>query len=400
MSKILAIAIKDARIRFSGIGELVFFILLPIIFTFILGGGLGAGAGEGQADARVWVPVIDEARTPLSRELITQLEASGTIRIQILNRAEAEKQFEAERLAALLIIPPGFELSPGRAEIELRQAPNNLNASVVERSVRAVLGKVGSAYSLAHNSVVEAERLQPFADADARQAYFEASLAEAQTVLAHSPDRVEVVQAATPEGFNYNPAAQASAGQLITWVFIPLLGISGLYAFERQQGTLRRLFTTPTRQATFLLGAIGGQLATALVQMMLLISFGVWVMGLNWGQSPIALALILFTFGLAAAALGAMLGTFVKSDGQANGLSIMLGMVMALLGGCWYPIELFPQAVRATVNILPTTWAMQAMLDLVLRGQGLEAVLPEAGVLLGFAVVFFVVGVWRFRFET
>lgn len=399
MSKILAIVIKDARIRFSGVGELVFFIVLPLVFTFILGGGFGAGAGEGQADGRVYVPVVDEAHTPLSQELIAQLENSDTLRIEVLDRADAEKLFTDDGLAALLIIPARFELSPGRAEIELRQAPNNLNASVAERSVRAVLSKVGSAYNIAQNSVAEAERFQPFADDAARQAYFDSSLTEAQKVLAEAPDRVEIIQAATPEGFNYDPAAQASAGQLVTWVFIPLLGISGLYAFERQQGTLRRLFTTPTRQATFLLGTIGGQLGTALVQMTLLVLFGVWVMGLNWGRSPAALALILFTFGLAAAAFGAMLGTFVKSEGQATGLSIMLGMVMALLGGCWYPIELFPQAVRTVVNILPTTWAMQAMLDLVLRGQGLEAVLLEAGVLVGFAVVFFGVGVWRFRYE-
>ncbi|OIO97221.1 MAG: hypothetical protein AUK03_02795 [Anaerolineae bacterium CG2_30_64_16] len=68
-------------------------------------------------------------------------------------------------------------------------------------------------------------------------------------------------------------------------------------------------------------------------------------------------------------------------------------------GGCWYPIELFPQVVRDIVKILPTTWAMQGMLDLVLRGQGLAGILPEAGVLLGFAAVFFGVGIWRFRYE-
>jgi len=60
---------------------------------------------------------------------------------------------------------------------------------------------------------------------------------------------------------------------------------------------------------------------------------------------------------------------------------------------------LFPQVVRDIVKILPTTWAMQGMLDLVLRGQGLAGILPEAGVLLGFAAVFFGVGIWRFRYE-
>jgi ABC-2 type transport system permease protein len=72
---------------------------------------------------------------------------------------------------------------------------------------------------------------------------------------------------------------------------------------------------------------------------------------------------------------------------------------MALLGGCWYPIELFPQFVQNFAKILPTTWAMQGLLDIVLRGRGFLAVLPNALVLLGFAVVFFVVGVLRFRYE-
>ena len=137
----------------------------------------------------------------------------------------------------------------------------------------------------------------------------------------------------------------------------------------------------------------------SLVQMLLLVGFGILVLGVSWGRSPGALALILVTSALAAAALGTALGTIVRTPGQANGLSIMLGMSMALLGGCWYPIELFPAFVQTAVKILPTSWAMQGMLDLVLRGQGLSAVLPEAAVLVGFAAVFFTIGVWRFRYE-
>jgi ABC-2 type transport system permease protein len=74
-------------------------------------------------------------------------------------------------------------------------------------------------------------------------------------------------------------------------------------------------------------------------------------------------------------------------------------MSMAMLGGCWYPIELFPGFVQTAVKILPTTWAMQGMLGVVLRGQGVVEILPAVGVLLGFAVLFFTVGVLRFKYE-
>jgi ABC-2 type transport system permease protein len=150
---------------------------------------------------------------------------------------------------------------------------------------------------------------------------------------------------------------------------------------------------------SFLLGTLSGQVAMALVQMLLLVIFGILVMKLSWGHDPLALFVILLASALAAAAFGTTMGTFIKTESQASGLSIMFAMVFALMGGCWYPLELFPPAIQNLVMILPTTWAMQGMLDLVLRGGGLQDILPEAAVLLVFAIIFFSVGVRRFRYE-
>jgi ABC-2 type transport system permease protein len=276
-----------------------------------------------------------------------------------------------------------------------------MNALIAQRAVQAVITRISSTVDIAKISLAEAEKIEPFASQVERQAYFDTSLQQAQSLTSQSPSRLEVVTGTfqPTDTIDYDPRANSSAGQLITWVFIPLLSISALFAYERQSGTLKRILVTPTSRATYLFGTIAGEVATALLQMLLLVGFGILVMKLNWGHAPLALAVILVASALAAAALGTTLGTLVKTEGQASGLSIMLGMVMALLGGCWYPIELFPQFVRNVVKIFPTTWAMQGMLDIVLRGRSISAVLPSAGVLLIFAFVFFVVGIWRFKYE-
>ena len=398
MKKIFAIAWKDALIRFSGFSELLFFIILPIVFTFILGGS----PNPGDADDRIRLVVVDQAHTSLSADLIAELEKSTAIRPDVLELDEAESQFSDRSASVLLIIPSGFDtdsLSTGAAELELRQQPNNMDAVIADRAVQAVIGKLGSAINAAKMAADEAEQVSTFKSQSDRKNYFDEALTSAQKLLNEAPSRVNVTRATTSDQVDYDPAANSSAGQLITWVFIPLLGLSGLFAFERQQGTLRRLLTTPTSKATFLLGAISGQVLAAIVQMTLLVTFGVFVFHLNWGREPLALAVLMVSFALAASALGTTLGTFVKTDGQASGLSVMLGMVMALMGGCWYPLELFPETMQNMVKVLPTTWAMQGLLDLVLRGGGLMDILPEAGVLLGFAGIFFVVGVMRFRYE-
>lgn len=398
MKKLFAIAWKDALLRFVSPVELLFFIVLPVVFTFLLSGGTPSG----DQDARIRLLVVDEAQTDLSARIIRELDASPAVRPEQVSRADAEQQFDARRASAVFFIPAGLNveaLQAGIAEVELRQQPNNLNATIAQRAIQTALRRVSSPVSAAHNAVMQREKQQPFASEAEKQAYFDEALKLAVQLQEESPQRVTVIEGATPDAVEYDPRANSSAGQLITWVFIPLFGISELFAFERSQGTLRRLLTTPTRKATYLLGTIGGQVAMAIVQMLLLVGFGTFVLGLNWGREPAGLAVILVASALAAAAIGTAMGTFVKSAGQANGLSIMAGMVMALMGGCWYPLELFPPSVQVAVRILPTTWSMQGMLDLVLRGRGLVDVLPEAGVLLGFAALFFVIGVWRFRYE-
>jgi ABC-2 type transport system permease protein len=401
MRKIIAIAWKDTLVAFKEPAQWVFFLYLPLLFTFLLGGGFDRTATRQREDDRIPLLVVNAGHTPVAQRLLDTLAQSVAVRVALLPQAEADSAFTARQAPALLMLPADLDeaaLASGNARLMLTLRPNDLNAPVAEQAVAAAAAAISQPYRIAQTITEEADRLQPFASDAARRAFFDAALDEAQRLAAHMPARLAVTRPATAP-FVYDQGINASAGQLITWVFIPLLGICAVFAYERRNGTLRRLVTTPASQAQILAGAIVGQVGTALVQVALMVGFGIFVMQLPWGREPLAMALLLFAFVLAGAALGTLLGTFIKSEGQANGLSIMLGMLMALLGGCWYPLEIFPDAVRAAAHVLPTTWAMEGMLDLLGRGLGIEAILPNVAVLLGFAAVFFVAGVARFKFE-
>jgi ABC-2 type transport system permease protein len=397
MRKIWAIIWKDTLVRFISPVEWLFFLILPVVFTLIIGSSSGPSS-----DTRVKLFVVDEANSPLSAALTEQLGKSTSVRVVPAAREKALADFDQRKVAAVLILPADFDLSAvqqNRAEIQIYQQPNSIDAMIAQQAVQAVLSRVSSAVDIANTSLSEAKKITSFPTFNLEQAFFDQSLASAQKLINEAPVRLIETKAQTKDPIQYDPRTNSSVGQMITWVFIPLVGLSAMFAYERQKGTLRRLLTTPTRKATYLGGTIIGQVLTALVQLIILILFGIFVMKLNWGNSPLAIATMLIPFTLMAAALGTMLGTMVKTEGQANGLSIMIGMVMAMMSGCWYPIELFPQAVRLASKILPLNWAMQGMLDITLRGQGFAGVWPEALVLLGFALVFFIIGIWRFKYE-
>lgn len=395
--KILAIMWKDFILRFSDRAELLFFLVLPMAFIFLLSGGSPDGA-----TAAIPVLVVDEDGSRLSEEFYLALSGSDVIKPALVSLSEAEKQFAERKAPALVIIPAGFEaelLNGAEGRLEIERTPNNNHADTAERVVWSAASTVSNMLGLVNARLVEAEHRGAIATEADREAFFTTSLEAIREANKTAPSRVQVTMPETLNASEYDPKAQASIGQLITWVFIPLVGTSGLLAMERNQKTLQRLVTTPTRKATFLLGTVSGQLAVAIVQMAILIGFGALALNVRWGSSPAGLAAMMVSFGLASVALGTMLGTFVKTEKQANNLSITIGMVMALLGGCWWPLELFPSFMRSAANILPVTWAMQGFSGLVMRGQGLAQIMPQAAVLLGFALVFFLVGVKRFRYE-
>ena len=397
MRKTLAIILKDIRLRFASPVEWLFFLILPVSFIFILSGGTAP-----LEDNRLGLLTVEQVQSPLSQSLLAELEKSSSVRPIPTELQDALDQLSARQASSVLIIPAGFTseaLRVGTARLDLRQQKNNLNAMVQEQAVQTALGRVSGLVEIATESIAQAEAIRPFESDAARQAYFDQALQAAGEQMAAAPHRVVVVRGGTQDSIEYDPRANSTAGQMITWVFIPLIGLSAMFAMERAGGTLRRLLVTPTTRAHDLSGTILGQVLTAMLQMTILIVFGRLVMKINWGHDFLALGFVMVSSALAAASLGTMLGALIKSEAQANGLSIMVGMVMAMMGGCWYPIELFPQAIRNVAQILPTYWAMQGFLDIAVRSQGLPGVLRECAVLLGFATVLFTIGVARFRYE-
>ena len=101
-NKLIAIFRKDTILRFEGWSELLFFLILPIIFTFIIGGGLSSG-GPGE-DNREVVPVVDEDGGPAAADLVAALAASETIRPEAYGRAEAEELLDGNDVGAILIL--------------------------------------------------------------------------------------------------------------------------------------------------------------------------------------------------------------------------------------------------------------------------------------------------------
>ena len=196
--KLFAIAWKDAILRFASPSELLFFIILPIVFTFLLAGGTPSN----DDDNRIRLVVVDEAQTVLSQDILAELEKSTAVRPDLLPLQEAEEQFDQRRASVLLFIPAGLDLQTmqaGNAQVEFRQQPNTVNAIVARQAVQTALRRVSSAVNAANTALQEAEAIGNFESESDRQAYFEESLELARSMQAEETGRVSVIEGTTPD---------------------------------------------------------------------------------------------------------------------------------------------------------------------------------------------------------
>ena len=117
--------------------------------------------------------------------------------------------------------------------------------------------------------------------------------------------------------------------------------------------------------------------------------------GLALGSSPLGLAMLISSYAFSVACLSILLGAVFSTTEQVSMVGWISSMVLAGLGGCWWPSEVMPEWLRTASHVLPTAWAMDGFHALISFGRGPEAVWLPSLVLVGFGVVAGVAGMRR-----
>ena len=205
-----------------------------------------------------------------------------------------------------------------------------------------------------------------------------------------------------PKGYNVGRRPTATEQNVpaytIFGVFFIVLTLASSFLQEKKDGTFQRILAAPLHKAALLIGKLLPYYLVNLIQIGLMFSIGVVVFGIKPGHLP---ALVVVSLALAAAAngLGLLVAALGKTESQVNALSVLLAITLSALGGMMVPTFIMPDLMKILSLFTPHAWALAGYHDVIIRGLGVKAVLTETLVLLGFASFFFVVALWRFRFD-
>jgi len=172
---------------------------------------------------------------------------------------------------------------------------------------------------------------------------------------------------------------------------------------ERESGTLRRLLTATIPRGSILAGKMLAFMLLACMQVVVVFAIAGALFGTPLGKSPLGLIVLTLIVAFTATALGMMVAALVKTAKQADNIGVILAFVLAGLGGAMamsaQPLYRSGGFISILSNLTPHAHAVEGYYRLMAENASFIQVLPQLGILLGMGIVFFLIAVWRFRFD-
>jgi ABC-2 type transport system permease protein len=400
------IAIKDLKIFSRDRASVFFFIVFPflfiIMFNFLL---RGAGAGDERLELHVTTreaagglsyQIIgamvtgDEAQLGPGQPVIVWDEDYNAARQAVEDREQTGfVAFPEDFTSALMAgTPTNLEVFADAGNLNVRTALNGL-AGVLSSEIgtRQVIIKATVALLL-ENGLLPPD---PTSVNNKIQEMMVQMLAKAETpFVTFATEKVGEVEVG-------NPANYVIPGYLVMFVFFAAALGAEIIVRERQNHTLERLLASSVKRPAILGGTFTGSVVKGLIQIIIFWTVGILAFKVDLGRSPLGVIILSLLMVVMSSAFAVMLATFARTPRSAGSLAVITSLVLAPLGGCWWPSFLYPDWLQNVAKIAPHAWATEGFNKLMLFGADFGAAAPEMLALAGFTVAFGVIAVWRFR---
>lgn len=380
--KALAIAAVNVRRMLRERSNVFFVFVFPMLLILVLGVSFGTGF-----EPKIGVVAVDPG--PLGTDLVHTLGAVPDVQVErVATLEDLRTSVERGQLQAGIVLPEGYDAAiRAGQDIQVRYvARQDEQGLQLAETVRAAVAEQGQLLRAARFFV--SEGVGAFEEGLARARVASSTLAPVQVVATTAGE------ARFPR--NLGRFDLGASSQLLLFIFLTSMTSAVALIETRRLGLSRRMLSTPTPARSIVAGEALGRFGIAMVQGLFIMLGSLIVFGVDWGE-PIGSASLLVSFALVGAGAGMFLGSLLRTEQQAIGLGILIGLGMGALGGCMVPMEFFSSTMRTVAHFTPHAWAIDGYAELVRRHGGLADVLPYVGILLGYAAVLLGFASWRLR---
>jgi ABC-2 type transport system permease protein len=374
ITRIIAITRKEFIQIMRDRRTLIMTLLMPIIQMILLGYAANSDVKN------VPLAVLDQSRSSQSRALLDAFRATGyfVINYEVTSEPDLERLIDEGQAKTGLIIPPDYGQKVSRGQsVSVAFIIDGTDSSISAGSLAAarLIGQTQSAG-------MQVQRLSRQASISSSMS--SASAIDVRTQVWYNPDMVTT--------FIMIPAMIGLILQMVT----STLSASAIVR-EYENGTIEQLIVTPVRSWELMVGKLLPYTLIAFADVLEIL-----ILGTLWFGVPIrgSIGLLL---GLAALflvtslSMGLLISTVARTQREAQTLGMIIQLPSMFLSGFFFPIAAMPQVLQWVSVLVPLKYFMIIIKAIVLKGAGLQLLMPEVVALVIFALVTMVAAVSRFR---
>ena len=338
---------------------------IPVIQLLLFGFAI-------QTDVRnIPTVVLDESRTPASRDLIAAFQNTGNFRI--VGHVDGRQALDGA-------------IARGDAQAGI-VVPNDYPRDLARRRTATVQVIVDASDPLSSQAAIQAA----------------AGVAQVRNlrILGAAAGRAELPLEARVRP-RYNPGLRSPnyivpglVGVILTITMVLITAMA--IVRERERGTLEQLIVTPITNTELMLGKIAPYVGVGLIQMSAVLLLGRFVFDVPLTGNVLLLYGIALIFVVASLALGLFISTLVRTQQQAMQVAFFFVLPNILLSGFMFPRQAMPLVFQWIGLLLPLTHFLKVLRGILLKGVGGPELWPEILVLTGFAAALIVLAVRRFH---
>lgn len=358
LSRIVAIATKEIRQLRRDRLTFGMIVGIPLIQMLLFGYAINFDV-RGLSAA-----VVDEAHTAMSRALISDMQATGVVRIREYSSSigELRRLLQSGEVSVGVYIPADFERRRIDRDRPLAQLLVDGSEPTVENIARAFTAMPLPARAGIYGTT------QP--------------LFEVRTE--YNPEKRTAVQ-----------IVPALIGVILSMTMMMFTAVA--IVRERERGNLELLITTPASSFELMIGKLVPYVFIGLIQTTLVLALGALLFNVpvNGNLGSLYLAALLFI--AATLTLGLLASTLAQTQMQAFQMSFFVLLPSILLSGFVFPYEGMPLLAQGIAQVLPLTHFVDLVRGIVLRGASLADLQVPIYKLIGFTGVALTIVTLRFH---
>ena len=351
---------------------LIFIFIMPILQLLLL------GYANSTEIKNVPTVIFDQSKSVSSRNLLDSFQATGYFSYDYIaySAVDVSNDIDSGKAKVGIVIPPTYDsdLVAGRpAQVSV----------LIDGSDPTIASAVLTASTLAGQSHGTAIRLQQLSVRGAAGAG-SASPVDVRTDVLYNPDLLG--------SYNMIP------GLIAMILFQTATSLTALAIVrERERGTIEQLIVTPIRNWELILAKIIPYIFVSFANMLLILVVGTLWFGVPIRGSLTLLFLMTGLYLLPTLGLGLLISTFAKTQQQAQLMTMPIMLPSMMLSGFLFPVSTLPVFLQFVGNLLPLTYFIYILRSVVVKGVGLDMILPQTFALAFFAFLLLGLASLRFR---